>query len=390
MPLHPAAMAKTDLFNPRKAPRLLRTYISLKENIISVFLLLLLIGIIFWVKAQKNNYNSAERDIPIELLNEGSTNLKLYNPPLKRWSESGSSSATSAAADLGLLPASIVDAQWQPKTGVKQFNADNLFEKINGEAPKFLRQGFQSLNYLVLSATADASEIAIELYDQNDMAGSRGIFSEHLSPDKTIEEYQSVTFFRTSVGVIGRVGQYFFRVAGDNDSTAIQQKSQQLIEAFATLEPQQNTAAAAATPVENPKTSPETSAEPVEFRLLAGLGVPSQLISFQSENVFQFDFAQNFWFGKFAQDDITQVFIHKAASADAAQELYDQLLEEQSYDYKTVDEEEVQVLLFHEFLKNFFALKLHKDFIIGVENAADREKATALLQQLEEALTDYE
>jgi hypothetical protein len=275
-------MARTDLFNPRKSPRLLRTHVSFTENMTSLVLLLLLGAIVWWVVEQKNNYDPADLDISIKMLVEDSSDLKLYTPPLKRWSEPGSAVAAMEAPDLGVVPAAVADAQWQPKTGVKQFNADNLFEKINGEAPKFLRQGFQSLDYLVLVALADGSEIAIELYDQNDMAGSRGVFSEHLSADKTIEQYQSVTFFRTSIGVIGRVGRYFFRVAGDDDSAAIQQKSQQLIEAFATLDQQQQAPAPSAEQAQQTSDSTAAEGEPVEFRLLAALGIPSQLISFQA------------------------------------------------------------------------------------------------------------
>jgi hypothetical protein len=372
-------MAKTDIFNPRKHPRLLRTHVPQSENISTLLILLVLIAIIGWVIGQKNNYDPMLRDIPIEWLVEDDTteDLKLYTPPLKAWSEPGSTTAVSAAADLGLLPASIVDAQWQPTAGVKTFNEDNLFEKINGEAPKFLRQGFQALYYLVLKSTADAGEIAIELYDQSDMAGSRGVFAEHLSADKTIEQQDAVTFFRTSIGVIGRVGPYFFRTAGDNDSAAIQQKSQQLIEAFATL--QQPAAGAAA-----------DTDQPPEFRVLESFGIAPELISFQSENVFQYDFAQNFWFGASAQDDIARVFVHRAQSAAAAQELYALLLEEQSYEYELSDESEAQALLFHEFLNNFFALKVRGEFIIGIENATNAEQAYTALQQLEEALIQHE
>ena len=379
-------MAKTDIFNPRRYPRLLRTEIPVTENMTTLVLFAVLIGIVVWVMAQKNNYNPADRDISIELLLQDSSDLKLYTPPLKTWVEPGSTIATSAAVQLGLFPVSIVDSQWQAKTSVKQFGPDNLFEKINGEAPKFLKQGFQSLHYLVLQSTVDESEIAIELFDQSDMAGSRGVFSEHLSSGKTVEQQDSVTFFRTSIGVIGRVGQYFFRTAGDSDSESIQQKSQHLIEIFASLQPVEEN-------VQQKKiqeSNEPTNEQPLELRILEQLDVSEALISFQSENVFQYDFAENFWFGKFAQDDIARIFIHQADSTEQAQELYALLLEEQSYEYQLIDEAESHAILFHEFLKNFFAVGVQRNFIVGIENAADQERALTVLQQFEEILAKNE
>ena len=381
-------MAKTDIFNPRRYPRLLRTEIPVAENMTTLALFVALIGIVIWVMAQKNNYNPADRDISIELLLQDSSDLKLYTPPLKTWAEPGSVVATSAVAQLGIFPAAITDAQWQAKTSVKQFGPDNLFEKINGEAPKFLKQGFQTLHYLVLQSAADDSEIAIELFDQSDMAGSRGVFSEHLSSGKTIEQQDSVTFFRTSIGVIGRVGQYFFRTAGDSDSELIQQKSQHLIEVFASLQPAEKSSQELAGQQQETvsESSEQTNEQPLELRILEQLNVSEALISFQSENVFQYDFAENFWFGKFAQDDIARVFIHQADSTEQAQELYALLLEEQSYEYQIIDEAESHAILFHEFLKNFFAVGMQRNFIVGIENAADQERALAILQEFQEII----
>lgn len=385
-------MAKTDILNPRRYPRLLRTEVPASENITTLVLLSALVAIIVWVMAQKNNYNPADRDIAIELLLQDSSDLKLYTPPLKTWVEPGTVIATSVANQLEPFPSGIVNALWQPKAAVKQFGPDNLFEKINGEAPKFLKQGFQAMHYLVLKSTADDSEISIELYDQSDMAGSRGIFSEHLAGGKTIEQYDSVTFFRTSIGVIGRMGQYFFRTAGDSDSEAIQQKSQQLIEIFALLQPaqkknqnqNQDESSQAQT-----QTSSETQADdqqPLEFQVLAALDIPETLISFQSENVFQYDFAENFWFGQLAQDETARLFVHQADSAEQAQELYALLLEEQSYEYELLQEGETQAILFHEFLKNFFAIRIQQNMIVGIENAADQQSALDVLQRFGETL----
>jgi hypothetical protein len=51
---------------------------------------------------------------------------------------------------LGNFPAAVVSNQWKAASDVRLFSPENLYEKINGEAPKFLLQGFERLYYLVL------------------------------------------------------------------------------------------------------------------------------------------------------------------------------------------------------------------------------------------------
>ena len=366
-------MAQT-VFNPRKQPRLLRPVVPLSENISSVFMFVLLIGIVIWVMGQKDNYNPADRDIAIELLQQGSENLTLYTPPLKHW---GETSAANSSAPLSIepFPTLLLDQEWQPKSRVRQFNADNLYEKINGEAPKFLKQGFQAMYYLVLKSTFDDSELAIELYDQGDIGGSMGIFSEHQSANSEIEQHGSVMFFRTSIGIIGRKDQYFFRAAGDSDSENIQLKSAQLVTSFAQLD---NT---------NSDSTASDSDEPIALQLIKNLfEVAPEMTSFQNQNVFQYDFAEDFWFGRISDNEGERVFAHQAESAEAAAALFQQLFEEQTYEYEVLTEESDSALFYHDFLKNYFALAHQGLFVFGIENSTDQDDAVAILQRFAEGL----
>ena len=272
-------MAHGRAFNPKKR-RLARKHIPFGENIAAFILLCGLAGMLLWVTAQRTNYNPENRDISPEYLLQSSSRKQLYSLPFKPWVESGTETQTTTQAlaqNLGIFPESIVDQEWVAESRVKQFSPDTLFEKINGEAEKFLRQGFQALHYIVLTSQADGSELAIELYDQGDMGGSMGIFSDHMSEDNVIEQSGPVIFFRTQAGAIGRKGQYFFRIAGDRENENIRQKSVQLTQAFALLQ--------------------EEAEEGVskEFQILnSRLEIPSERISLQRENVFQFDFVKDF------------------------------------------------------------------------------------------------
>ena len=366
-------MPRDRILNPRRRT-LLRSYIPASENWASLIILLLLTLILVWVAAQKDHFNPTSRSLSPELLLESSDSTELYTPPLKSWSEN-SADTHAAAPDLGIYPDAILDSVWQAKNPVKTFNAESLYEKINGEAPKFLRQGFRSMHYLVLQSKTSKQEIAIELYEQNDQGGSMGIFAEHQSAGTEIEQQGQVYYFSTSIGVIGRKGRFFFRVAGDAATPEIQQKSQQLVSAFEAL----------------PGEEKSNQSENEELLILTeGMGIAPERVFLQRENVFQFDFVHDVWFGKFEQDGQEQIFLHHAASPEDAQTLFEDIVAEQSYDYEIKDQTDNSALLWHEFLENYFAIGVAGPYVYGVENGPDAASAEAVLQKLSGALADGE
>lgn len=354
-------MAQENVFTTRKHG-FLRKHIPLMENIAAFILVCGLVGIVLWVMVQKDNYHPEDRDISPEHLVQRSSQEKLYSVPFKAWVDPGIE-AQPFVQDLGIFPETIVDQEWMVESRLKQFTPDNLFEKINGEAEKFLRQGFQSLHYIVLTSKKDGAELAIELYDQGDMGGSMGIFSDHMSDDNVIEQHGPVIFFQTPVGAIGRKGRYFFRVAGDRENENVRQKSVQLAQAFALLQ--------------------ETEEEASEgFRMLnRGLDIPSERITFQSENVFQFDFAKDFWFGQLDPENPARVFVHQTSSPAEAGQLFEEILEEQSYEYEIVDETESTVILLHNFLQTYFVMSYQGTFIFGVEHLAEETQIAPIMER---------
>jgi hypothetical protein len=356
-------MAKDRVFNTRK-PRLLRKHISLRENIVVLVLLCGLIGVVFWVVIQRYNYNPKDRDIPVEQLLQSSNQQKLYNLPLKPWVEPGVDTTKPVKPDLGIFPEIIVDQEWQAGARLKRFGPENLFEKINGEAEKFLRQGFKSLYYIILRAKEEESELSIELYDQGDTTGSIGIFSDHVSGDKAIEQNGPVTFFKTSNGAIGRKGKYFFRIAGSQENEKIRKKSEQVAVAFSQLE--------------------ESEEDPSEeFRILSrGLEISPNLITFQSENVFQFDFVKNFWFGQLNSENSTRAFVHRAASPEEAGKLFGEIVSEQGSDYEMVEQTDSRAVMLHNYLKNHFVMDYRGPFIFGIENLADKNQIGPIMERL--------
>ncbi len=371
------------VFNIKKR-WLRRTYIPTAEFYASVALIVTATATGLWFFNQKDNYDHGERDLDPNLLGKQAT-LELYTRPLKLWQEPGTASGPAAGPSIAPFPAATLDPNWQLGGRVKTFEPDNLFEKINGEAEKFLKLNFQQLHYLVLKSAQDRSEIAIELYDHGDVTHSIGIFSGHTSPNNDIQNISDLSYFMTGAGMIGRKGRFFFRVAATNFDDPIKNKVLQLAQSFTQLGAPLAAAPQAIEVVE----TPASSDMPVEFLVLnENLSIAQDAIAFASQNVFQFDFASNFWFGNFADSEDGKAFIHIADSADAVQELYKQLLVEFDFDYTLVQSLENGVLLKHRFLNNYLVMQHQGRVLFGVENLADQAKVPQLMSQLNEGINE--
>ena len=365
-------MARTEVLNTRRT-RLMRRHVPKVENYTSICLTVALVVLVGWVFGTGDDYEADDRDLPVELLYDASQPIEIYTRPLKPWVEPGQTEFT-GSFDFGLYPSEIVDDDWQATGRVRKFDADNLYEKINGEAEKFIKQGFVSLHYLVLRDNTDGAELAIELFDQGDIGGSLGIFADH-GAGRELHESRGVTYFNTTAGVIGRTGQYFFRVAGDRESQRITAKAAQLIAAFSSL----GSGVAVA----------EVDSVPAGFALLRdGLGLAEPDIQFQESNVFQYDFAGRFWFGNTDGDSKARLFVHIADSSGEAQTLLDLLDAEQRYEYAVEHTDSSWILYRHEFQRTYFVIARRGRFLYGGEKLPSAKSAEVLMERLEAVLDD--
>lgn len=363
------AMATAKLIFNHKRRVLRRDLITSSENFSALLLLLALLLAGLWFLSQEDVYDPWERDLSQEQLLQSQPASTLYSPPLKLWQDPTSPSPRSQL-DIEPFPERIVDSNWQSRGRISRFDPGNLYEKINGEAEKFIRQGFRQLHYLVLRSAAGGEEIAIELFDHGDIAGSSGIFADHRSESSRVVSRGPVHYFETGVGMIGRKGPYFFRVAADREGSEINAKVQQLVEAFADL-------------------AEDTQELPLAYRILTdSLQLPDEAISFQAKNVFQLGSVDSFWFATLDPEESARAFLHLGNSAQASQELYQAILAEQQYDYEIVQELEDLVILKHGFLNTFFIMQQTGAFILGMENLTDVEGRDQVMQALLEGIGD--
>ena len=356
-------MARKETVFNKKRRKVLRKEIPTWETTAGLLVLAVLVIIVIWVFLQKNAYDPADRDISPEALIQGTTEITIYNRPVKRWSEQGSSQSL-AKPSLGVFPESILANNWTVSKRLKQFDKSNLFEIINGEADKFLKQGFKTLHYLVIESAATSEQIDIELFDQGDQRGSTGVFSEYISGNSRIEQSGDLAFLMTSSGAIGRKGRYFFRIIGTAESADIREKSKQLVDALKSL--------------------PEEKAEVARGYLVLNkiIGIDPAYIIFQGKDVFQFDFAKDFWFGSPDPANKVRFFIHEASSPEKAKALFDRLIEEQSYDFEIKEQKAETALLWHSYLKNWFGVGQSGTFIFGIENSPDQKTVRARMESL--------
>lgn len=354
-------MKSEALFNRRKR-RVNRSHIPPVELIISSIIVTVLILLISWLVLQRNNFNAESRDLPDKYLDSGLITSELYHTPLQRWSETPNQQL-STAPDTGLFAKEILENSWQISSPHKEFNADTLFEKINGEADKFLQQGFRNLQFIRIADADGTNEIGIELYDQGDLKGSLGVFAEYVSQDSTIKSHESVVYIVNRAGAVGRKGRFFARLIGNGESPAISAKAEEIMKLLVSL--------------------PQAESDiPFEYNILAEqLKVNPAFISFQSKNVFQFDFARNFWFGSPGDGTSGRVFIHRLAGEDQDSSLFSRLVQEQQFDYKTIRSTPNFAVMQHLYLKTWFVIRQEGSVIFGVEKMKNVDVAQQYIQQ---------
>ncbi|MFQ5653617.1 MAG: DUF6599 family protein, partial [Planctomycetota bacterium] len=276
-------------------------------------LLLVILGMILWLRAQRTNYDPGERDIETALLVAQSVEDNLYKAPLKRWRDPSLGDAGAAPVDLGPFDSSLLAGGWRSASSPLTFDPDTLYEKINGQAEQYLKFGFEKLTVIELEHPGEGRTLDVFLYDQGTFEGSLGIYAEQRG-DKPVSEHGSVRYTPNALGAIGMSGRLFFQATGDAPEASIEAMTRRVLRGLAKLGAE--------------------DAPPPEFETLnRGLGVPFERIGYQPSNVFQYRFAQRFWFARLESAASARIFVHAAESPVAARELFDKLCTELLEDY---------------------------------------------------------
>lgn len=362
---------KNKVFNDRNR-KVFRKNISSGEMAFGFFFILFVMLMGAWFVVQKDNFDPGERDISIEVLNAQSVEDKLYRTPLLRWVDPAlARTPDSAAPDLGIFPPSLVGGGWETSSRVEVFDGANVYEKINGQEDQYKQFGFQFLHFVAIANPEQELDLNVELYDMGSFVNALGVFAAQRSEDSRVEQFGNTYYYPTEAGVLGILDRYFFKLSGNESSPAIRAKAIEFVKAFA------------------PDTTDtiESGVAPRGLMLLTeGLGVPFRDIAYLRQDVFQYDFAKDFWFGKVTPESKARYFFHEDTSETAAAELFDMILEEQLYEYTLVERNGNRCVLKHEFMKTFMILNQRGPFVYGIDGAPDGDQAATSQEALERVL----
>lgn len=273
------------------------------------------------------------------------------------------------AADLSPFPAQVLDGGWSASGPVEHYDTETVFNKIDGAADQLLQYGLKQLDWLTIVQTDTKEELSIELYDMAAAENALGIFAAQRGKEKTVQKAGAAYYYTTQPGAIGFLGKIYFKISGTKTSPAIEEKTAGLVLALATL-----------------KT--ETAKVSKPYRLLAEyLKIPFEGISFEKADVFQYDFAKAFWFGKPDKEKPLRYYLHEEASETSAKALYQKLLENNLYDFDSVKQEDAQAILRHKFLQTFTSLHVQGTLLFGIEGAPGQADLDHHEKILQEALT---
>jgi hypothetical protein len=330
----------------------------------SLAVILFLIFIFLWLIFQADNYDPSEREIPHKLLTNSDSPMTLYKAPLKRWSESVEGEGAVKEISSGIFPGAVLRGGWKIAQPVKYYNPRNLYIKINGEAIKFLKEGFRRLHYLVLKSSAGKDEIAVELYDQGNEKGSLAVFAEYISGSRRATRRGNSFFIRTSAGAIGRKGPFFFRIVGNAETSRIRSKSVQIAAALSALPDRRGGVA-------------------LGMRVLKeGMKIDPSLIEYRGKNVFQLGYASDFWFGRLSKKNQARLFVHRSKSRDGAAALLKRLVADQGLDYRMVSEQGGYTVMRHNFLNTYFAIGKKGRCVFGVEKVREKRDLPDIMKKL--------
>jgi hypothetical protein len=358
----------TRILNDR--PRMIfRKIISNGERTFGIVFLVIVVLMGGWFIVQKNNFDPGERDISMQVMIDSAVEDHLWEPPLEIWVEPGTAVAGAAAGpDVGIYPASIVSNGWSTLRSVKTFDFDTLYEKVDGQEAQYKDFGFKFMHFLDIAKTGTELECKVELYDQGEFQNALGVFSEQRNVDSKVESVGDAWLTRTSNGALAIYNNYFFKFSGTEDNEAFSEHAAQVVRDFS-------------------ESNDGTGKVPKPFVILArGLNVAFQDIGYRKEDVFQYDFAQDFWFGGTGDGSDAKYFIHDAGSPEAAAALYEQLVEEFGFDYEELERTDTDALYTHDVLKTFNTVNHAGSYVFGVDGMPDKDTLTTKLSELRKVL----
>lgn len=266
----------------------------------------------------------------------------------------------SEAGDRGAIPEGLAAPGWtegQPS----QFDAANLYVKINGRADYFFSYGFERLYFISLrnSAADDAASVEIEMYDLGSAANALGAFSGERKEGSPEAVGAGLSHLSRNALFVAR-GSYYVRAIGSEESEAMTAQLTHIKDVLIR--------------------SLADAARPWAYELFSGqLELPAATISYAPVNAFSFDFASDVYSARLADD--TQLLVAVVADAAAAAALAAAFRD----GFAELGERSGEWAI-DRYLGTFATAAANDRFVIGVRGAPDRDRGVSELSRLREGL----
>jgi hypothetical protein len=141
--------------------------------------------------------------------------------------------AASAAAAEGYVTARMVPAGWVPAGETQAFQADNLYEHIDGAAPGYVRYSFKELTVQTLHLADDPNtEIMVEVYAFGNHLDAFGIYSNERAPKLDYVKLGTEGYYVANACRF-YTGAYYVKLSASRDNEQVQTALKSLAPALA-------------------------------------------------------------------------------------------------------------------------------------------------------------
>ncbi|MCL2877797.1 MAG: hypothetical protein FWF13_03345 [Acidobacteria bacterium] len=126
-----------------------------------------------------------------------------------------------------LLPENNEVAGWTLGEEIRFFDADNLYEFINGAAENFLIYGFEKVVTADYDNAEQPSQIVVEIYQMADPRNTFGIYASERNPDSTFKTIGAEGYVG-STALNFWAGNYYVKLTVFQESESLQREMEKL------------------------------------------------------------------------------------------------------------------------------------------------------------------
>jgi len=266
------------------------------------------------------------------------------------------------------LPEGIAGEGWV-EGSVSRFDADSLYEKINGRADYYLARGFSELIFASLFMSDDPTvTVDIECYDLSSNEQALGAYAGERQPGiKTVVTSDGLGHLARNALYVVR-GRYYIRAIGSEESqrvTAALRRIESLLEDGIEGEPL-----------------------PWAYELFSGrLGLDPAGVTYTPRNAFSFGFAENVYSAPVAEGDAQLFAVHQEAEGEA--EVLAKQFREGFASYGSPTPSEGMVWIEDRYLGTLSTAVARGAWVLGVKGAADAESGRRELDRLQTAVAGF-